>query len=181
MANCFTMIKNNRSVVKAIIIIILSYLISGTGYAVEAKSETITTVILIRHAERDNFFILTPKGHERAEALVDAVGDMGIVAIYSPDLERNLDTVRPLSKHLGVAITLIPRISKKTVDGIVSQILARHSGDVVLLVGNGSGNLRALHQRLGGTGESPYTYGELFIYTIPVQGPIKVIKYKYGS
>jgi hypothetical protein len=173
--------QHHRLILLAIIILLVGCSVGCIGSTVNANSGKTTTVILIRHAERDNFFILTPKGHERAEALVDAVGDMGIVAIYSPDLERNLDTVRPLSKHLGVAITLIPRISKKTVDGIVSQILARHSGDVVLLVGNGSGNLRALHQRLGGTGEGPYTYGELFIYTIPVQGPIKVIKYKYGS
>ena len=156
-------------------------MISGTGYAVEAKSGTITTVILIRHAERDNFFILTARGHERAKALVDAVGEMGVTALYSPDLERNLDTVKPLADHLGIVITLIPRINKKTVDRIVNDILVKHAGEVVLLVGNGAGNLRSLHHRLGGTGEGPYSYGDLFIYTIPEQGTVKVIKSKYGS
>ena len=57
----------------------------------------------------------------------------------------------------------------------------RHRGEVILLVGNGSGNLQLLHQRLGGTGEGPYTYGDLFIYTIPDQGPVKVKKSRYGS
>ena len=170
-----------RIFIISIIIFLLSCLVGCIGSAVAANSGAATTVILIRHAERDNFFILTAQGHERAKALVDAVGDMGIAAIYSPNLERNLDTAKPLSHHLGVDITLIPRISKKTVDKIVSEILTMHPGEVVLLVGNGSGNLRSLHHRLGGTGEGPYQYGDLFIYTIPVQGPVKVIKSKFGS
>jgi hypothetical protein len=173
--------QHHRLILLAIIILLVGCSVGCIGSTVNANSGKTTTVILIRHAERDNFFILTPKGHERAKALVDAVGDMGIAAIYSPNLERDLDTVRPLANHLGIRITLAPRISKALVDKIVSEILSRHPGEVALFVGNGAGNLRALHQRLGGTGEGPYTYGELFIYTIPVQGPVKVIKSKYGS
>jgi hypothetical protein len=168
-----------RIVILSIALFLLIYPIDGIGLRADAESENTTTIILIRHAERDNFFILTAQGHERAKALVDAVGDMGIAAIYSPDLERNLDTVKPLSKQLGIDITLIPRISKKTVDDIVSQILAKHRDKVVLLVGNGSGNLRALHHRLGGSGDGPHQYGELFIYNIPDQGTVKVIKSRY--
>ena len=63
----------------------------------DSKPETATTVILIRHAERDNFFNLTDLGRKHAAALADAVGDMGIAAIYSPNLERCLDTVKPLA------------------------------------------------------------------------------------
>jgi hypothetical protein len=156
----------------------------SVGYAgsnLPSKSEKTTTVILIRHAERDNFFNITAHGRERAKALVDTVSDMGITAIYSPDLERNLDTVTPLASHLGIDITLTPRISKKMVDKIVREILSKHTGEVVLLVGNGSGNLRSLHHRLGGTGEGPYQYGDLYIYTIPDQGPVIVVKSRYGS
>jgi hypothetical protein len=138
-------------------------------------------VILIRHAERDNFFEITAQGRKRAKALIDTVGDMGITAIYSPDLERNLDTVRPLARHLGIDITLTPRITKPTIDKIVRDIFTKHVGEVVLLVSNESGNLRALHYQLGGTGEGPYQYGDLYIYTIPDQGPVIVVKSRYGS
>jgi hypothetical protein len=172
---------NHRLILLANIILLAGCLIGGTGYALDANSGTPTTVILIRHAERDNFFILTDKGHERAKALIEAIGDMGISAIYSPDLERDLDTVAPLANHLGINIALVPRISAAVVEKIVSDILTRHPGELVLLVGNGSGNLRLLHQRLGGTGEGPYRYGDLFIYTIPDQGPVKVLKSRYGS
>jgi len=171
----------NRLLILAVVFLFLGGLPGCAGSELYSKPETPTTVILIRHAERDNFFILTPQGRERAQALVDAAGDMGITAIYSPDLERNLDTVTPLAKHLGIDITFAPRISKSAVDRIVREILANHTGEVVLLVGNGSGNLRTLHHRLGGTGEGPYQYGDLYIYIIPDQGPVKIIKSRYGS
>ena len=176
-----TMQQDSRLIIMVIIFLLFG---CSVGYADSngpPKSETTTTVILIRHAERDNFFNITAHGRERAKALVDTVSDMGITAIYSPDLERNLDTVTPLASHLGIDITLTPRISKKMVDKIVRDILTKHMGEAVLIVGNGSGNLRLLHHRLGGTGEGPYPYGDLFIYTIPDRGPVKVVKLKFGE
>ena len=170
-----------KSNIWVFILVISSYSLSCTGPPENIKPTITTTVILIRHVERDNFFVVTPKGHERARVLIDAVGDMGIRAIYSPDLQRNIDTVAPLAKHLGIEITLIPRFTKSTIDELVSEILIRHRGDVVLLVGNGAGNLRTLHQRLGGGGEGPYPYGDIFIYTITDSGPVKVTKSRYGS
>lgn len=163
--------------------IILILLLNGVGFAelkVVSTSRSITTIILIRHAERDNFFNITSQGRERAEALVNAVKDFGIKAIYSPDLGRNLDTVRPLANHLKIDITLTPRITRSTVDKIINEITTKHAGEVVLLVGNGSGNLRSLHHRIGGQGDGPDQYGELFIYTFPDRGPVTVVKSRYG-
>ena len=176
-----TMQQKKRLFILAIIFLLLVCLFGNAGSEVPSKPGSPTIVILIRHAERDNFFNITAQGRQRAKALVDAVSDMGITAIYSPDLERNLDTVTPLANHLGIDITLTPRISKPMVEKIVSEILTKHTGEVVLLVGNGSGNLRSLHQRLGGTGDGPYQYGDLFIYSISNQGPVKVIKARFGS
>ena len=172
--------QGNRILILVHIFLILGFSVGYTGSRVQFKPGTITTIILIRHAERDNFFILTAQGHKRAKALVDAVKDMDISAIYSPNLERNLETVKPLANHLGIDITLTPRFSKPIVDKIVPEILANHMGEVVLLVGNGSGNLRAFHHQLGGTGDGPYQYGDLFIYTIPDNGPVKITKSRYG-
>jgi hypothetical protein len=173
--------QKNRFLLPGILILLLY---CWTGYIpaqADSKPGTSTTVILIRHVERDNFFMVTPEGHERAKALVDAVGEMGISAIFSPDLKRNLDTVKPLARHLGIEITRIPRINKPTVNKLVDDMLSGHSGEVVLLVGNGSANLRALHQRLGGTGDGPYSYGDLFIYTIIDSKPVKLVKTRYGK
>jgi hypothetical protein len=176
-----TIQQDSRLVRMVIMFLLLGCFVGHAGSNGPPKSETTTTVILIRHAERDNFFKITSQGRERAKALIDTVSDMGITAIYSPDLERNLDTVRPLARHLEIDISLTPRMSKQMVDKIVRGILTKHTGEVVLLVGNGSGNLRSLHHRLGGTGEGPFQYGDLYLYTIPVQGPVIVVKSRYGS
>ena len=170
----------NRVFAVVIIMLLWSCWIGCADAAKDNNPQTVTTVILIRHVERDNFFIVTPAGHERAKALIDAVKDMNITAIYSPDLERDLDTVRPLADYLKIEITLTSRLNEKTTDKIVSDILYKHRGETVLIVGNGSGNLRALHQRLGGKEEGPYQYGEMFLYTIPDQGPVEVKKLRYG-
>jgi len=61
---------------------------------------TTTTVILLRHADRDESTELNARGRERAQTLVGVVSGLGITAIYSPDVARNLDTVRPLAAHL---------------------------------------------------------------------------------
>ena len=169
----------NRYIILAVISLVLGYSPEYVRAGSKSQSTATTTVILIRHAERDNFFILTDHGHKRAKALIDAVGDMAISAIYSPNLERNLDTVAPLANHLGLTISLTPRFNKQTIDKIVGEILERHAGEVVLLVGNGSGNLRLLHQRLGGEGDGPYQYGDLFIYKVPKKGPVQVVKSRF--
>ena len=171
----------NRNIISAVILVFCSIAAGCMGSENQSNAVTATTVILIRHVERDNFFVVTAEGHARARALVDAVGEMGITAIYSPDLERNLKTVSPLAEHLKIKITLTPRISAPTIDKIVTDILTNHRGEVVLLVGNGSANLQALHQRLGGNGEGPYQYGDMFIYTISDNGRVTVIKSRYGS
>ncbi len=72
-----------------------------------------TTVILTRHGDRDTASnLLNEKGRVRAQALVGKIGDMNISAIYCPDLVRNIDTARPLAKHLGLKIETFSDMSK---------------------------------------------------------------------
>ena len=156
-------------------------LLGCAAVEVHSKSGTTTTVILIRHADRDaDSDDLNAKGRERAKALVDAVSDMGITAIYSPNVERNLDTARPLASRLGIEITRTPAVSVFAASSIAKEILEKHAGGVVLWVGNASGNLQAVYHFLGGTGKGPVEYGDLHILTIPDNGPVRVVKKRYG-
>lgn len=171
-------------IIKSLIIVVglLSIMeVSVANDSVHSNKINKITIILIRHAERDNFFNITDEGRKRAVALIDSVADMGISAIYSPDLSRNIETVQPLANFLEIEITLIPRINKASIDEIFSIILTPNKGKVVLLVGNGSGNLTLLHQRLGGQGDGPYQYGQLNIYRIYDDGSVSVTKSKFGS
>jgi histidine phosphatase superfamily protein (branch 1) len=148
---------------------------------VQSRPGTTTTVILTRHADTDpGFGELNGTGCARAQALVDTVGAMRITAIYSPNLERNLDTVRPLASRLGIEITRTAGVSVFAADSIAREMLDQHAGGVVLWVGNVSGNLQAIYCRLGGTGMGPVEYGDLHILTIPDRGPVGVVKTRYG-
>ena len=147
----------------------------------QSRPGTTTTIILTRHAERTQVTkVLTEKGRQRARDLVGAVAGREIVAIYSPDLERNLDTARPLAEHLGIEITVQPANSTPLVDQIVDDMLKRHAGKTVLWVGNVA-NLSAMYWHLGGDGEGPIGYGDLFIVTLPDTGPATVEKRHYGA
>ncbi|HET8532627.1 MAG TPA: histidine phosphatase family protein [Methylomirabilota bacterium] len=99
-------------------------------------------------------------GRDRAQALVGAVGGMGVTAIYSRDLERNLDTVRPLARHAaGLEITRTAAVRLFSVGAIVDEILDRQAGGVVL---------------------GPVEYGDLHIVTVPAAGAVTVVKRRYG-
>jgi len=143
---------------------------SGTGAA--------TTVILTRHGDRDfgsNY--LNDKGRARAQALVAEIGDMNITTIYSPNLVRNIDTARPLANHLGVKIKTVDDMTK--VHQVITSILDEHPGEIILWVGNTS-NLPQIYSRLGGEGEPPTKYGDLFIIKLRDEGSPKITKKRYG-
>ncbi len=175
-----TMTRKKRSVAYCIILMFLIGIAGCIGVKVHSKPGTTTTVILIRHADRDEDYHLTDKGRARAEALVDAVGDMDITAIFSPDLERNIDTVKPLADHLGIEITLKPKTAMPKAYVIAREMVTEHAGNTVLWVGNISGNLQAIYYRLGGKGRGPLEYGDLYILTVPDEGPTKVVKSRFN-
>jgi hypothetical protein len=175
------MLTANRLVSVCLVALAFGVLAGCATVAVPSKPGTTTTVILLRHADRDeNSEQLNATGRARAQALVAAARHMGVTAIYSPNVERNVDTVKPLAQHLGIDITLTPRFSMPVASRIAREILDKHAGGVVVLVGNLTGNLQAFYHLLGGTGSGPEQYGDLFIMTIPDQGPVKVNKMRFG-
>ncbi|MGH6624818.1 MAG: histidine phosphatase family protein, partial [Burkholderiaceae bacterium] len=100
---------------------------------VRSKPGTTTTVIMTRHADRDpDSQELNAIGRERATALVDVVRDMGVTAIYSPNVERNVATVRPLARELGIEITITPETSVYIAESIAREMLDRHAGGVIV-------------------------------------------------
>jgi hypothetical protein len=162
--------------------------------SIHSPQGTTTTFILIRHAERakelgDSY--LTQAGRQRAEALVSKIGEMDITAIYSPDRGRNRETVQPLANHLSLTLNLIPekRLTNtpKFADDFVKEVMSKHAGGMVVWVGNKSpvgiwgGNLEEIYLRLGGTGDAPGKYDDLFIIKVPDTGPAQIIKTTYGK
>src|SRR5919112_5271678 len=97
-----------------------------------------TVVLVVRHAEKASDAAdspLTEAGHQRAQALVRAAEDAGVSAIYSTQFKRNLDTARPVSERLGVAVTQAP-IADLSQPGdygkvLAGEIVSKHRGRTV--------------------------------------------------
>lgn len=158
-------------------ILLLGLSLSACMVREYAQPGSETTVILIRHAERTTVTkVLTEAGQQRALALVEAIGDMPIHAIYSPNLTRNLDTVRPLARHKGIEIQAI---DKPEVDQVAKLLVDNHPGQTVLWVGNTT-NLTGIYTLLGGSGDPPDNYGDLFILTVSDSDDTRVDKRHFG-
>ena len=167
----------NSWIVLCVMGLVISTLAGCAAYMSHSTSGTETTIILTRHAEKTVFTkVLTEKGQARAQALVTVLGDKKITAIYAPDLVRNVDTAKPLAKYLNIEITTVS--SNPVANEVVNTILTHHSGEVVLWVGNTS-NLSEIYSQLGGKGEAPNNYGDLFVMKIKDQGAPEVTKIEY--
>lgn len=153
--------------------------LAGCATPITSPPGTRTTVILVRHAERTTVTKeLTEAGHARARALRNELADENIRAIYSPDFPRNLDTARPLAEHLKLDIQVV----RDDVDAgaLVDTFLARHSGGTVLWVGN-MDNLKSIFTRLGGRGEPPGNYDDLYTVTVDDKGGTRIVRARYGN
>ncbi len=145
----------------------------------------VTTVILIRHAEKiidpnNSDPDLSPAGQARAQELMRMFGDAGINAIYATQYKRTQETVKPLADKLGLPVTQVN--SKNTAD-LLTQIRAQHSGQVIFVAGHNN-SVPEIIAALGGPTYPiiPETeYDNLYIVTVYRTGKAKVVKLKYGS
>lgn len=145
----------------------------------------VTTVILIRHAEKvidpNNPDVdLSPAGQARAQELVRMFGDSGINAVYATQYKRTQQTVKPLADKLGLPVNQVN--SKNTAD-LLTQILVQHSGQVIFIAGHNN-TVPEIIAALGGPTylTIPETeYDNLYIVSVYRTGKAKVVKLKYGT
>ncbi|MBA2525521.1 MAG: histidine phosphatase family protein [Pyrinomonadaceae bacterium] len=147
--------------------------------------QPVTTVILVRHAEKniepDNPNpALSPAGQERAQTLVRVLGESGITAIYATQYLRTQGTASPLADRLGLKVN---QLDARNVEELVRQIKSHHSGDVVFVAGH-SNSVPAVMSALGGGAlpELPeQEYDNMFVVTLQRFRPTRVVKLKYGN
>lgn len=131
-----------------------------------------TRLILVRHGDRKDEN-LNAKGIARARALPGALEGIPLDTIYSPGIQRNLDTAAPLANARSLPVTRIPQERP-------APIIARRSkGQSVIWIGN-KGNLRSIWDDLGLQGNPPLEYGELFIITSDSSGALSVERRFWG-
>ena len=149
-------------------------------------SRPLTTVILVRHAEKklddanNQDPDLTPEGLQRAREIARVFGDAGINAIYATQYKRTQQTVKPLADRLGIPVTLL---NSNQTEELVNQIQTIHRGQTIFIAGHNN-SVPAIVSVLSNETHPliPDTeYDNLFIVTIYRFGKAKVTKLKYGS
>ena len=141
----------------------------------------VTTVILVRHAERLNdsdTTSLSEAGLQRAATLAHVVGASGIDRIFVSEKVRTLQTAAPTAAAIGVAPV---QITASETDRWADSVDA-HKGEEILIVGH-SDTVPKIMDALGVS--SPPTierneFDDLFVVTI-YRFRVTMIRLKYGT
>ena len=104
--------------------------------------QSITTVIVVRHAEKatgqGDDPHLSDAGERRAEALARALENAGVSAVITTQWKRTAETALPTAREAGATPEVVPvawdSIPRNAAD--VAAAVRRHPGEVVLVVGH---------------------------------------------
>jgi broad specificity phosphatase PhoE len=138
------------------------------------KKRQVTTVIIVRHAERANG-TLTEDGERRAETLARLLSYTGVSAVFSTNYTRTIETANNTAERLGITIQFYTSIQ-----GIADLIKSEYDGRVVLVVGH-SNTVSQTAEALG-VNSAPQINGEydnLFIVKIGPDGTASMVHLKY--
>jgi broad specificity phosphatase PhoE len=146
-----------------------------------------TTVIVIRHAEKDPGDAVDPPlsaaGEARAALLARTFGnakDLGSIdAIYISPALRNRMTAAPLALALGIAPIVAPTDDPK---GLARRALREHGGGRVMIVGH-LDTVPEIVAALAGRNDIPkieeQDYGVMYIVTVPRIGHANLLRLNY--
>ncbi|MEM7611346.1 MAG: histidine phosphatase family protein [Pseudomonadota bacterium] len=164
------------------------FVIACIGLAWFFESQATTTLIFVRHAEKaeqpsDNPG-LTPAGTQRALELGRVLSDIDVVAsvdaIYISQYRRTVDTARPIARIANIDAR---PFDVSNVEAEVIEIVRRHKGKIVLIVGH-SNTIAPMIEELGGSKKLPEIvdgeYDNMYIVTIPWFGKVKTLRLRYG-
>lgn len=102
----------------------------------QAQEKSITTFILVRHAEKvadgSKDPELNEQGKARAERLADMLYKQSVAAIYSTNYKRTRNTVDPLSKKLGIEVQSYEPFK----EDVIVKMIEQHKGKTIVLVGH---------------------------------------------
>jgi phosphohistidine phosphatase SixA len=147
-------------------------------------SRPVTTVILVRHAEKNpepkDDPDLSPDGFARAQEIARVFSGAGINAIYATQYKRTQQTVEPLSKQINVPVTLL---NSKQPEELVKRIQTTLRGQTIFVSGHND-SVPEIASALSGETFPPIPpseYDNLYIVTIYRFGKAKVLRLKFGK
>lgn len=165
----------------------LAILAPATTRAQTAAGQPVT-VIIVRHAERASSDPRDPPldgiGRVRATALLDAVRDAGVQAIYVTQYRRTHETAEPVARALGLTPEVIAAASPVPAHAstVARTLLEKHRGQVVLVVGH-SNTIGPIARALGAPAREnleDHEYEHLYIVTSDGSSPARFIAVRFG-
>jgi broad specificity phosphatase PhoE len=157
----------------------------GAAAEKEAMEEAPTTVILVRHAEKEKKQRdpgLTEAGHRRAKTLSHMLQEAAVDAIYVTPFKRTTGTAAPIAESLGMEVQLI-EVSADFPQRMAQRIRQTHRGQVVLVVSH-SNTTPAIIDALGAGPAPPIDereYDDFFIVTLGQGDTAHLLNLRYGD
>jgi 2,3-bisphosphoglycerate-dependent phosphoglycerate mutase len=159
----------------------LPIFLASPAFVAAEEAVPVTTVLLVRHAEKaaeTGEPPLSHQGRERAEKLVQVAGWAGVKAIYTSEALRARSTAQPLADCLN-----LKPIIYSEVKGLVGELVAKHAGQVVLVVSH-TDWIQQVIDALAGPGSSTSTdsaYDSFHVLTMYAPGKASLLRLKYGE
>lgn len=148
-------------------------------------SDTTTTFIIIRHAEKESTGSdpnLSADGILRAEELKRILAGISVNAIYSTTYNRTKQTVTPLATAKGIAVT--EYATSTPYAQLTNEIRTANRGKTVVIVGH-SNTVPDILKEMSNNGFSvtinESQYDNLFIVSLPDSLSPTVTHLKYGK
>ncbi len=114
------------------LLFIVALLVSTASYS----QSTITTLVLIRHAEKVNDGTADPElseaGKQRAESLTKFFKKAKIDAVYSTSYKRTRNTVAPLAQSKNLTVETYNPSKPEEIDALIQKF----KGGTIVLVGH---------------------------------------------
>jgi phosphohistidine phosphatase SixA len=164
-----------------------SVIVLGVAFAYW-RSTTTTTLVLIRHAEKQVGAIsdapLSPQGELRATRLAQMFGDASefgrVQRIYVTNTRRTQQTAAALAQRLGITPEVID--AKLSSGELARRVLRENRGGRALVVGH-SNTVPEIVAELAGKQGVPAIADEefdtLYVVTVPTVGRASVLRMKY--
>lgn len=151
-------------------------------------SATTTTIVLIRHAEKQVGAItdapLSPQGELRATRLAQMLGDAErfgrVQRVYVTDTRRAQQTAAALAQRLGVQPEVVD--AKTGSRELSRRVLAENRGGRALVVGHSNTVpelVKALVDREDVPSIGEDEYDTFYVVTVPTIGEASVLRMKY--
>lgn len=181
---CFASCKENNIQTETIIIHD-TVRVTDTVLINTLINDTVTTFILVRHAEKDTIGSdpnLSQMGLQRAETLKNMLQSVTINSIYSTPYNRTKQTALPLANALGKTITEYN--TALTYPNLAKQLKDENKNKVALVVGHSNTIpelLKVFSNNTFVTQIHDSVYDNLYIVTLPNQQATRIINLKYGE